>query len=130
MVHSEPLRFHRPADRSRSGQRGSIRYTDNPVFVADRMRATMDVAVAIIGAGPAGLLAANVLVRAGIGCAVFERLSELDVRARARAGLIDIGTAALLQRHGSPTGCCGTDRGAVRASFGSAAPGTCSTTPP
>jgi len=36
-------------------------------------------------AGPAGLFAASVLVRADIDCVDFERLA---VRARARAGLI------------------------------------------
>jgi len=56
--------------------------------------------VGIVGAGPAGLFAANVLVRAGIDCVVFERLAEDDVRARARAGLIEHRTARLLERHG------------------------------
>jgi p-hydroxybenzoate 3-monooxygenase len=41
--------------------------------------------VGIVGAGPAGLLAANLLVREGIDCAVDERLSEDGVRVRARA---------------------------------------------
>lgn len=45
--------------------------------------------VGIVGAGPAGLFAANVLVRAGIDCTIFERLDEGGVRARARAGLMD-----------------------------------------
>ena len=52
--------------------------------------------VGIIGAGPAGLFAANVLVRAGIDCELFERLDEDAVRARARAGLIEDRTARLL----------------------------------
>jgi p-hydroxybenzoate 3-monooxygenase len=60
--------------------------------------------VGVVGAGPAGLLAANALVRAGISCAVFERLSEDDVRARARAGLIEARTVALLDRHGLADG--------------------------
>ena len=45
--------------------------------------------VGIVGAGPAGLFAANVLVRAEIDCLVLERLDEEAVRARARAGLIE-----------------------------------------
>jgi len=60
----------------------------------------VDVAVGVVGAGPAGLLAANVLARAGIDCAVFERLSEDAVRALTRAGLIEARTACLLDRHG------------------------------
>jgi p-hydroxybenzoate 3-monooxygenase len=56
--------------------------------------------VGVVGAGPAGLLAANLLVRAGLDCAVFERLSEDAARARARAGVIEARTVALLDRHG------------------------------
>jgi p-hydroxybenzoate 3-monooxygenase len=61
-------------------------------------------AVAIIGAGPAGLFAANVLVGAGIDCEIFERLDESAVRARARAGLIEDRTARLLAGHGLADG--------------------------
>jgi p-hydroxybenzoate 3-monooxygenase len=60
--------------------------------------------VGIVGAGPAGLFAANVLVGAGIDCVVFERLAEDAVRARARAGLIEHRTAGLLERHGLADG--------------------------
>jgi hypothetical protein len=56
-----------------------------------------------VGAGPAGLFAANVLVRAGIDCVVFERLAEGAVRARAR-GLIEHRTAGQLERHGLADG--------------------------
>ena len=54
----------------------------------------------IVGAGPAGLFAANVLLSAGIDCEVLERLDEESVRARARAGLIEDRTARLLDAHG------------------------------
>jgi 2-polyprenyl-6-methoxyphenol hydroxylase-like FAD-dependent oxidoreductase len=37
--------------------------------------------VGVVGAGPAGLLAINALVRAGVACAVFERLPEDATRA-------------------------------------------------
>jgi p-hydroxybenzoate 3-monooxygenase len=60
--------------------------------------------VGIVGAGPAGLFAANVLVRAGIDCVVFERLAEDGVRARARAGQIEYRTVRLLDRHGLADG--------------------------
>src|SRR5262252_2243111 len=56
--------------------------------------------VGIVGAGPAGLFAANVLTRAGVDCVVFEWLAEEGVRARARAGLIEHRTALLLERQG------------------------------
>ena len=59
----------------------------------------MKVDVAVVGAGPAGLLAANALVQAGVDCAVFERSSEEATRARARAGLIEAQTVALLDRY-------------------------------
>jgi p-hydroxybenzoate 3-monooxygenase len=61
-------------------------------------------AVGIIGAGPAGLFAANVLVQAGIDCEIFERLDEGSVRTRARAGLIEDRTARLLETHGLADG--------------------------
>ena len=86
----------------------------------------MNIDVGIIGAGPAGLFAANLLVRAGIGCAVFERLSEDGVRARTRAGLIEARTASLLERHGlaggmlsrgSTSSACEFRRGGVRHVF-------------
>ena len=64
----------------------------------------MKVDVGVVGAGPAGLLAANALVQAGVGCAVFERLSEDGARARARAGLIEARTGALLDRYGLADG--------------------------
>ena len=60
--------------------------------------------VGVVGAGPAGLLAANLLVRAGLDCAVFERLSEDAARARARAGQIEARTVGLLDRHGLSDG--------------------------
>ena len=60
--------------------------------------------VGIVGAGPAGLFAGNVLTRAGIDCLVLERLDEEAVRARARAGLIEDRTARLLQTHGLAEG--------------------------
>ncbi|GAA1937654.1 4-hydroxybenzoate 3-monooxygenase [Kitasatospora viridis] len=56
--------------------------------------------VAVIGAGPAGLVLANVLRQAGIDCLVLERHSREYVQARARAGLIEPGTVEFLARHG------------------------------
>jgi p-hydroxybenzoate 3-monooxygenase len=82
--------------------------------------------VGIVGAGPAGLLAAILLAREGIDCAVYERLSEDAARARARAGLIEARTVALLDRHGLAdgmltrgftSGACEFRRGGVRHVF-------------
>ena len=90
----------------------------------------MKVDVGVVGAGPAGLLAANALARAGVDCAVFERLSEDATRARARAGQIDARTVALLDRHelsaglrarGVTSEACEFRRGGVRHVFDYAA---------
>ncbi|HEY2318932.1 MAG TPA: FAD-dependent monooxygenase [Solirubrobacteraceae bacterium] len=90
----------------------------------------MNADVGVVGAGPAGLLAANALVRAGVECAVFERLSEDAARARTRAGQIDARTVALLDRHELSTGlhargvtseACEFRRGGVRHIFDYAA---------
>ncbi|ONK12670.1 4-hydroxybenzoate 3-monooxygenase [Streptomyces sp. MP131-18] len=60
--------------------------------------------VAIIGAGPAGLVLANLLTRAGVECLVVERRSRAYVESRARAGLIEHRTVAALRRHGLADG--------------------------
>jgi p-hydroxybenzoate 3-monooxygenase len=86
--------------------------------------------VGVVGAGPAGLLAANALVRAGVECAVFERLSEDATRGRSRAGLIEARTVALLDHHelsdglharGLMSEACEFRRGGVRHLFDYAA---------
>ena len=56
--------------------------------------------VAIIGAGPAGLMLANLLQRRGTPCQVVERLSRERVLARARAGMLEHRTVELLDRIG------------------------------
>ncbi|RBM24234.1 4-hydroxybenzoate 3-monooxygenase [Streptomyces sp. PT12] len=56
--------------------------------------------VAIVGAGPAGLVLANLLMRAGVDCRVVERRSRAHVEGRARAGLLEHRTVATLRRHG------------------------------
>ena len=86
----------------------------------------MQVDVGVVGAGPAGLLAANLLARVGIDCAVFERLPEDAVRARARAGLIEARNVSLLDAHGladgmrtrgSTSGACEFRRSGARRVF-------------
>ncbi len=53
--------------------------------------------VGIIGAGPAGLLLARLLQRAGIGTVVLEHRSRDYVENRIRAGVLETGTVALLE---------------------------------
>jgi p-hydroxybenzoate 3-monooxygenase len=86
--------------------------------------------VGVVGAGPAGLLAANAMARAGVECTVLERLSEDATRARSRAGLIEARTVALLDRHelskglharGLMSEACEFRRGGVRHLFDYAA---------
>jgi p-hydroxybenzoate 3-monooxygenase len=52
--------------------------------------------VAIIGAGPSGLMLARLLHRKGVDSIVFEHRSRSYVEARIRAGLLEQGTVALL----------------------------------
>ncbi|HEX7526436.1 MAG TPA: 4-hydroxybenzoate 3-monooxygenase, partial [Gaiellaceae bacterium] len=56
--------------------------------------------VAIIGAGPAGLILAALLQRAGIESVVLEDRSREYVEARIRAGVLEQGTVDLLERAG------------------------------
>jgi len=56
--------------------------------------------VCIIGAGPAGLIIANILNKYGVSCVVIEKYSQTEIYARSRAGLIDSKTIAILQEHG------------------------------
>jgi p-hydroxybenzoate 3-monooxygenase len=56
--------------------------------------------VAIIGAGPAGLLLSQLLHVAGVDCVVLERRDRAYVEGRIRAGLLEQGTVALLEKDG------------------------------
>jgi p-hydroxybenzoate 3-monooxygenase len=56
--------------------------------------------VAIIGAGPSGLLLAQLLYRQGIESIVLERQTRDYVLSRIRAGVLERGTVALLERAG------------------------------
>ena len=61
------------------------------------MRSTQ---VAIVGAGPSGLLLSQLLSREGIDSVVLERESREHVQARIRAGLLEWTTVELLQEAG------------------------------
>jgi p-hydroxybenzoate 3-monooxygenase len=56
--------------------------------------------VGIVGAGPAGLVLARLLERAGIDSVVLERRSRSYVESRVRAGVLEHGTADLLDELG------------------------------
>jgi len=61
----------------------------------------MKTSVAIIGAGPAGLLLGQLLLRQGIDTVVIERRSPQYVLTRIRAGVLEQGTVALLRAAGA-----------------------------
>jgi p-hydroxybenzoate 3-monooxygenase len=56
--------------------------------------------VAIVGAGPAGLVLAHLLHRQGIDSVVLERQTRAHVERRIRAGVLEHGTVELLRRVG------------------------------
>lgn len=60
--------------------------------------------VVVLGAGPAGLVLANVLQARGIDCVVLERATRDHVRTRARAGFLAANTVRILDRHGLADG--------------------------
>jgi p-hydroxybenzoate 3-monooxygenase len=60
----------------------------------------MDTQVGIVGAGPAGLLLAHLLGRAGIDCVVLEARSRSYVEQRVRAGVLEQGTVDVLTAAG------------------------------
>ncbi|MCR4269316.1 4-hydroxybenzoate 3-monooxygenase [Nitratireductor sp. ZSWI3] len=57
--------------------------------------------VAIIGSGPAGLLLGQLLTNAGIDNVILERSSKAHVLSRIRAGVLEEGTAAMLDEAGT-----------------------------
>lgn len=56
--------------------------------------------VGIVGAGPAGLILAELLRRAGIDCVILERHDRATIEARIRAGVIEHWAADLLDQIG------------------------------
>ncbi|RYE96512.1 MAG: 4-hydroxybenzoate 3-monooxygenase, partial [Methanobacteriota archaeon] len=56
--------------------------------------------IAIIGAGPSGLLLGELLLRAGIDTVMIERQTPEHVLGRIRAGVLEQGSVELLQRAG------------------------------
>ena len=62
--------------------------------------------VAIIGAGPAGLLLSQILYKAGVDSVVLERRDRAYVESRIRAGVLEQGTVDLLERAGVAERMC------------------------
>jgi p-hydroxybenzoate 3-monooxygenase len=56
--------------------------------------------VAIIGAGPAGMLLSQILRQEGVDCVVLERQTREYVMARIRAGVLEPTTVEVLQQYG------------------------------
>ena len=54
--------------------------------------------VAIIGAGPAGLMLGRLLSLAGVDFVIVERQTRAYVEARIRAGVLEQGSVALLEQ--------------------------------
>ena len=57
--------------------------------------------VAIIGAGPAGLILSHLLHREGVDCIVIETHSRKHIEERIRAGVLEQGTVDLLNEAGA-----------------------------
>ncbi|MFT4051421.1 MAG: 4-hydroxybenzoate 3-monooxygenase [Microbacterium sp.] len=65
------------------------------------MTTTTRTRVAIIGAGPAGLLLSHLLDRAGIESTVIDRRSRTEIETTVRAGILEQGTVELLDALGT-----------------------------
>jgi len=78
-----------------AGQAGQSQYECNKARVR-RMRTK----IAIIGAGPAGLMLAHLLQRDGIDAVVLESRDRAYIEGRVRAGVLERTTVALLERLG------------------------------
>ncbi|MFI1918428.1 FAD-dependent monooxygenase [Nocardia sp. NPDC020380] len=77
--------------------------------------------VLILGAGPAGLVLANLLCETGIECIVLERRSREHVEQRARAGFLTPDSVAVLREHGLAEGLNATGKTHSLCEFRSAA---------
>ncbi len=71
-----------------------------PTQVSTQVRTRVRTQVAIIGAGPAGLLLSHILDRNGVDSIVLERQTRSHVLERIRAGVLEAGTVALLREVG------------------------------
>src|SRR6266702_5334731 len=81
--------------------RGAKRQASRDESLQDREEQVLRTKVAIIGAGPAGLLLGQLLHTYGIDNVILERQSPDYVLGRIRAGLLEEGTVALLDQVGA-----------------------------
>src|SRR6185436_12441828 len=81
--------------------RGPTRQASRGENLQDREEQVLRTKVAIIGAGPAGLLLGQLLHHYGIDNVILERQSPDYVLGRIRAGLLEEGTVALLDQVGA-----------------------------
>src|SRR4051812_30192424 len=81
--------------------RGRLRQASRAESLQDREEQVLRTKVAIIGAGPAGLLLGQLLHGYGIDNVILERQTPDYVLGRIRAGLLEEGTVALLEKVGA-----------------------------
>jgi len=77
-------------------------FTNNYIIYTKDMQqnSAMKTQIGIIGAGPAGLVLAHLLRRAGIDCVVLEAQTRQYIEERVRAGVLEQGTVDLLNELG------------------------------
>src|SRR3569832_1692108 len=80
---------------------GSTRQPGRDESLQDRKEQVLRTKVAIIGAGPAGLLLGQLLHKYGVDNVILERQSPDYVLGRIRAGLLEEGTVGLLDQVGA-----------------------------
>ena len=63
------------------------------------MPTTIQTTIAVLGAGPAGIVLAHLLRQHGIDCVIVDAYEREEIYARGRAGLLESTTVALLNKH-------------------------------
>ncbi len=88
---------------------------------------SMRTEVAIVGAGPAGLLLSHLLAAEGVESVVLETRSREYVEARIRAGMLESSTVELLDAAASAPGCTPRDSSTAASICNGRGSGTTST---
>ena len=83
--------------------------------------------VAIVGAGPAGLLLSHLLEREGVESVIVETRSRAYVESRIRAGILEASTVGLLATSASASGWTGRASSTAASTCSGPASGTTST---
>src|SRR5277367_1661595 len=95
--HSRP-KVHRPGGAAQTVDRRAARPPGRSA--AGKEAAKMRVPVAVVGAGPAGLVIGHILLRAGIPFVLLERHPQSALARRPKAGMIEYRTVELLRSAG------------------------------